>query len=67
METRTAAVTRAQARKDITVKLLVTKEVTAQISITTNELAQLQQENTTLEKYADMEDAVRKGDYKIKY
>ena len=63
METCTAAVTRAQARKDI----IVTKEVTVQTSIAKNELAQLQQENTTLEKYADMENAVRKGDYKRKY
>ena len=67
METCAAAVTRAQARKDITVKPLVTKEVTTQTSITKNELAKLQQEDTTLEKYADLEDAVRKGDYEIKY
>ena len=63
VETCTAAVMTVQARKDI----IVTKEVTVQTSIAKNELAQLQQENTTLEKYADMEDAVRKGDYKIKY
>ena len=31
------------------------------------ELAKLQQENTTLKKYADLWDAVRKGDYEIKY
>ena len=61
-----AAVTRAQARKDITVKPLVAKEVTAQTSITKNELAKLQQEDTTSEKYADLEDAVRKGDYNMK-
>ena len=67
VETCAAAVTRAQARKDITVKPLVTKEVTAQTSITKNELAKLQQEDTTLKKYADLEDAVRKGDYEIKY
>ena len=67
METCAAAVTRDQARKDITVKPLVTKEVTTQISITKNELTKLQQENTTLEKYADLEDVVRKGDYEIKY
>ena len=53
-----AAVTRAQARKDITVKPLVTKEVTAQTFITKNELAKPQHEDTTLEKYADLEDAV---------
>ena len=41
--------------------------MTAQTSITKNELAKLQQEDTTLEKYADLEDAVRKGDYKINY
>ena len=62
VETCAAAVTRDQARKDITVKPLVTKEVTAQTSITKNELAKLQQEDNTLEKYADLEDAVRKGD-----
>ena len=56
-------VTRAQARKDI----IVTKEVTAHTSIAKNELAQLQQEDTTLEKYADLGHAVRKGDYEIKY
>ena len=67
VETCTAVFTTAQARKDITVKPLVTKEVTAQTSITKNELAQLQQEDTTLEKYADLKDAVRKGDYEIKY
>ena len=65
-ETCAAAVTRAQARKDITVKPLVTKE-TAQTSITKNELAKLQQEDNTLEKYVDLKNAVRKGDYKIKY
>ena len=59
------AVTRAQARKNITVNPLVTKGVTAQTSITKNELARLQQEDNTLEKYADLEDAVRKGDYEI--
>ena len=67
METCAAAVTRAQARKDITVKPLVTKEVMTQTSITKNELAKLQQEDTTLKKYADLEDAVRRGDYEIKY
>ena len=67
VETCAAAVTRAQALKHITVKPLVTKEVTAQTSITKNELAKLQQEDNTLEKYADLEDAVRKGDNEIKY
>ena len=62
-----AAVTRAQARKDITIKPLVTKDVTAHTFITKNELAKLQREDNTLEKYANLEDAVRKGDYKIKY
>ena len=65
VETFAAAVTRAQARKDITVKPLVTNEVTAQTSITKNELAKLQQEDNTLEKYVDLKDAVRKADYKI--
>ena len=45
---------------------LVTNDVTAQTSITMNELAKLQQEDTTLEKYMDLKDAVRKGDYEIK-
>ena len=67
VETSAAAVTRAQAREDITANPLVRKEVTAKTSITKDELAKLQQEDTTLEKYVDMEDAVRKGDYKIKY
>ena len=67
VETCAATVTRAQARKDITVKPLVTKEVTTQASITKNELAKLQQEDTTLEKYAYLADAVRRGDYEIKY
>ena len=66
VETCAAAVTRAHARKDITVKPLVTKDVTAHTSITKNELAKLQQEDNTLEKYADLEDAVRKRDYEIK-
>ena len=60
------AVTRAQARKDITVKPLVAKEVTAQTSITKNDLAKLQQKDTTSQKYADLEDAVRNGDYNMK-
>ena len=66
VETCVAVVTRAQARKDITVKSLVTKEVTAQTSITKNELAKLQQEDNALEKYADLEDAVKKGDNTMK-
>ena len=67
METCAATVTRAQARKDMTVKPLATKEVTTQTSITKNALAKLQQEDTTLEKYADLAVAVRRGDYEIKY
>ena len=67
VETCAAAVTRAQAQKDITVKPLVAKEVTTQASITKNDLAKLQQQDTTLEKYADLADAVRRGDYEIKY
>ena len=67
VETCAAAVTRAQAQNDITIKPLVTKDTTAQTSITENELAKLQQEDTTLGKYVDLKDAVRKGDYKIKY
>ena len=62
-----AAVTRAQARKDITVKPLVAKDVTAQTSVSKDELAKLQQEDTTLEKYVDLKDAVRKENYDIKY
>ena len=62
-----AVVTRAQARKDATIQPLFTKDLTAQTSITKDELAKLQQEDTTLEKYVDLKDAVRKGDYKIKY
>ena len=58
VETCAAAVTKAQARKDITVKSLVTKDVTAQTSITKNELAKLQQEENTLVKYVDLKDAV---------
>ena len=49
------------------VKPLVTKEVTAQTSITKNELEKLQQEDRTLEKYVDLKDDVRKGHYEIKY
>ena len=67
VETCVAAVMRAQARKDATIKLLVTKDVTSQTSITKNELEKLQQEDTTLEKYVDLKDAVRKGNYEIKY
>ena len=43
------------------------REVTAQTSITKDELAKLQQEDTTQVKYVDLKDAARKGDYKIKY
>ena len=66
VETCAAAVTRTQARKDATIKPLAAKDVTAQTSITKNELVKLQQEDTTLEKYVDLKDAVRKGDYEIK-
>ena len=62
VETCAAAVTRAQARKDATIKLLVAKEVTAQTSVTKDELTKLQQEDTTLKKYVNLKDAVRKGD-----
>ena len=67
VETCDAAVARAQARKDATIKSLVAKDVTAQTSITKNELAKLIQEDTTLEKYVNLKDSVRKGDYEIKY
>ena len=62
-----AAVTRDQARKEARIKPLATKDVTAQTSITKDELAKLQQEDTTLEKYVDLKDAVRNGNFKIKY
>ena len=65
VKTCAAAVTRAQARKDITVKPLVTKEVTTQASITKNELAKWQQEDATLGKNANLEKAVRKEDCEI--
>ena len=58
---------RAQARKDATIKPLVAKDLNAQTSIRKDELAELQQDGTTLEKYVDLKDAVRKGDYAIKY
>ena len=62
-----AAVTRAQARKDATIKPSVTNDVTAQTFITKDELAKLQQEDTTLGKYVDQKDAVLKRDYEMKY
>ena len=62
VETCAAAVTRVQTRKAITVRPLVTKDMTAQTSITKNGLAKLHQEDTTLEKYADLKDGIRKGD-----
>ena len=49
----------------ILVKPLVTKEVATQTSITNNKLAKRQQEDATLGKYADLEDAVRKEDCEI--
>ena len=67
VETCAAAFTRAQARKDATIKPSAAKAVTAQISVTKDELAKLQQEDTTLEKYVNLKDTVRKGDYEIKY
>ena len=67
VDTCAAAVTRAQARKNATIKPLVAKDVTAQTSVTKDKLAKLQQEDTTLEKYVNLKDAVRKGDYEIKY
>ena len=41
--------------------------MTAQTSVTKDELAKLQQEDTTLQKYVNLKNAVRKGDYEIKY
>ena len=67
VETCAAAVTRAQAWKDDTIKPLVAKDVTAQASITKDELAKLQQKDTNLEKYVNLKNAVGKGDYKMKY
>ena len=67
VETCAAAVMRTQARKDATIKPLAAKDVTAQTSITKDDFAKLKQKDTTLEKYLHLKDAVRKGDYKIKY
>ena len=55
VETCAANLARAQARKDATIKPLVTKDVTAQTSVTKDKLLQLQpqQEDTNLEKYVD--------------
>ena len=66
VETCAAAVTRARL-KDATIKPLVAKDVTAQTFHTKNKLEKLQQEDNTLEKYVDLKNAVRKGDYEIKY
>ena len=60
VETCAVAVTRAQARKNVTIETSAVKDVTAQTSITRDELAKLQQEDTTREKYVNLEDAVRK-------
>ena len=51
VETCAAAVTRAQARKDATIKPLVAKDVTAQAFVAKDELAKMQQGDTALEKY----------------
>ena len=67
VKTCSGAITRAQARKDKTIKPLVAKDVTAQTSVTKDQMAKLQQEDTTLEKYVDLKDAFRKENYKIKY
>ena len=67
VETCAAALTRAQARKNATIKSLVAKGVTAQTSVTKDELAKLQQKDTAPEKYVNLRNAVRKGDYEIKY
>ena len=48
VETCAAAVTRAQARKNATIKPLAAKDVTAQTSVMKDELAKLLQEDTTL-------------------
>ena len=65
VETCAAAVTRAQARKDAMMKPLAAKDVMAQTFITRDKLEKLQQEDSTLEIYVDMKEAVRKGDYEI--
>ena len=67
VKTCAAAVTRAQTWEDATIKPLAAKEVTLQTSVTKNELVKLQQEDTTLKKYVNLKDAVREGDYEIKY
>ena len=61
VETCAVAVTRAQARKNATIKPLVARDVTAQTSVTKDELAKLQQKDTTMEKYVNLNDAVRTG------
>ena len=50
VETCAIAVTRAQARNDAMIKPLEPKNVTPQTFIMKDELAKLQQEDTTLEK-----------------
>ena len=60
VETCAAAVTRAQVRKDATIKPLAAKDVTAQTSVTKDELAKLQQEDTTLQKYVNLKNAVER-------
>ena len=65
VETCAVAVTRAQAWKDATIKPLAAKDVTAQTSVTKDELEKMQQGDTAMEKYVDLKDAVRKGDYEI--
>ena len=52
---------RAQAWKDATIKPIAAKDVTAQTFVTKNELAKLHRENTTLQKYVNQKDAVKKG------
>ena len=67
VETQAAAIMRAQAWKNVIIKPLVAKDVTARTSVTKDELAKLQQADTTLKKYVNLKNAVRKGDYKMKY
>ena len=65
VETCAVAVTRAQARKNATIKPLAAKDVTAQTSVTKDKLTKMQQGDTAMVKYVDLKDAIRKGDYEI--
>ena len=61
-DTCAAKIRMAQARKNTSIKILITNKVTDQTYITKKELFRLQQENNSLKKHKDQKETVRNCD-----